>query len=157
MAGFVSLNAEGIEAVILRLRNLAQTVPDNARKVMHRGADRIVKEAKLNVPVDTHNLEESIRKEVDYGFRGRLKIDITCGGEVNGVNVDQYAVIVHENYEGMLKHGPGPGTLAKMAANPGRIIGSKFLERALEAERDKLNRAMIGVLNGDEVEEDDAY
>ena len=136
----------GAAAVIAELRNIAEVVPDNARKVMHRGADRIVKEAKLNTPVDTHNLEESIRKEVDREATGgkRLKIDIAVGGIVDGVNVDEYAAEVHEAYEtSVAPNGPGPGTKEKMQANPGRQIGSKFLERAVETEQPKFIKALI--------------
>jgi hypothetical protein len=132
-----------VSSVMLQLRNIAEKVPDKARKTMHRAADRIVKEAKLNAPVDDGELEDSIRKEIEYERRGRLKIDIVMGGWVRGVNVDRYAVIIHENYEGMLKHGPGKNTLAKMAANPGRFIGSKFLTRAGDKEKDKLMGDMI--------------
>lgn len=43
--------------------------------------------------------------------------------------------------------GVGPGTAAKRAANPGRYIGEKFLDRAVKAQRDKLNAAMIDAVN----------
>jgi hypothetical protein len=139
----VKMGVRGVGNVLAELRSIGQRVPEAARKTMHRTSDWIVKEAKLNVPVDTHNLEESIRKEVSYGGRGRLQIDITCGGIVNGVNVDLYALEVHENYEGMTKNGPGPGTLEKMKANPGRKIGSHFLSRAVEEAQKKLRNQMI--------------
>lgn len=145
----IGMKVSGIEQLLARLRNTADKVPETARKTMHRGADRIVELARLQSPVDLHNLEESIRKEVAYedGRRGRLRIDIAVGGIVNGVNVDQYAVKVHEAYEiSVAPNGPGPGTLAKMRANPGVIIGSKFLERALEKERAKLTRDMIAAI-----------
>jgi hypothetical protein len=130
----IDLKATGIEAVITKLRNIADVVPDKARKTMHRGADKIVKEAKLNTPVDTHALEDSIHKEVAYGARGRLEIDIVAGEGL------EYAQEVHEHYESMK---PGKATLAKMAANPDRIIGSKFLERALQEQEPKLHADMI--------------
>lgn len=139
----IEVKVTGVEELMVRLRNIAVKVPDNARKVMHRGADRIVDEARLNAPVDTHDLENSIQKEVAYAGNRRLQIDITVGSALSGYDVDRYAVRVHENYEGMLVNGPGPGTLAKMAANPTRIIGSQFLTRAMEAEREKLGKAMI--------------
>lgn len=129
--------------VLARLQYAAVKVPDNARKVMRRTADAIVVEAKINTPHDTGELEDSIREEIGYAGRGRLQIEILVGGMVRGVNVDLYAVQVHENYEGMLVHGPGPGTLAKMAAYPDHYIGSKFLERAVDKYRPKLMKAMI--------------
>lgn len=135
-----SIKTQGFSGLYASLRHAGQRVQENGRKTMHRQADAIVKEARLNAPVDKHNLEESIRKEIDYVQRGRLQITIKMGGFVGGVNVDRYALEVHENYESMK---PGPGTLAKMQANPGRIIGSKFLERAIEASRGKLQKAMV--------------
>jgi hypothetical protein len=141
-----SIKVHGVENLRVQLGHAALRVADSARKTMHRGADKIVAEAKLNTPVDEHNLEATIRKEVSYEYRGRLKVTITFGGEINGVNVDQYAMRVHENYEGMLRKGPGPGTLAKMAANPGRIIGSKFLERAVTDQKDSLMKKMVSVV-----------
>lgn len=137
------LTVTGADQVFVALRNTADRVSATARKTMHRGADQIVREAKLNTPHDDGELEDSIKKEVAYGERGRLQIDVVCGGIVRGVNVDNYAMEVHENYEGMLRHGPGPNTLAKMNANPGRYIGSKFLERARAAVAPKLIRDMI--------------
>ena len=133
----------GIDELRVELRYKAKKVPDNARKVMHRGADQIAKEAKLNAPVDDGELEDSIHIEKGYEESGRLMVVVAAGGVVRGVDVDRYATLVHENYEGMLKHGPGPNTLAKMRANPGRKIGSKFLERARRDVEPKLKKAMI--------------
>ena len=59
------------------------------------------------------------------------------------INLDQYASIIHENYEA---YRPGPRTLRKMAAYPDHIIGSGFLCRAAEDEEPKLLRAMVAVI-----------
>jgi hypothetical protein len=144
---FIGLKATGIEEVKTQLRYAATKVPDNARKIMHRAADKIVQESKLNAPVDDGELEDSIHKEIGYEGRGRLKIDIVAGGVIRGVDVDRYAVIIHENYEGTLKKGPGKNTIAKMMANPGRIVGSKFIQRAVDKQRPKLMAAMIAASN----------
>lgn len=141
----INLNVSGDATIITMFRNLAQKVPDNARKVMHRAADRVVKEAQLNTPVDEHNLEQSIRKVVSYQNRGRLSIQIQMGGVVNGVNVDEYAMRIHENY---IDENAGPGTRAKRLANPGRYVGGKFLERAIaeEVNRGRLRKEMIDMV-----------
>lgn len=136
----MKMRTGGAKELAALLRYVAEVVPDRSRKVMHRGADKIVEEAKLNAPVDKHNLEESIRKEVSYEDSGRLKIDITAGGFVNGVNVDDYAVEVHEHYR---EDKPGKGTQAKRDALPGRHVGGQFLERAVEGIEPKLNAAVI--------------
>jgi hypothetical protein len=135
--------------LVAQLRYLAQKVPENARKVMHREANNIVKEARLNAPVDDAELEDAIHIEKGYESRGRLTIDVVVGGIVRGVDVDRYAMLIHENYESMT---PGPGTIAKRAANPGRYVGGKFLERAVDDRMPKLEKAMIaGVLKDMEV------
>lgn len=137
----VGMKITGAAALKAELRNIGLRVPENARKAMQRSADRIVKEAQLNAPVDKHNLEESIHQVKSYStFRGRLQIDIDVGGIVNGVNVDLYALEVHENYDAKRA---GPGTIAKMKANPGRTIGAKFLERAADAEKPKIQPSLI--------------
>lgn len=136
----VRIKASGINDLVGELRHAADRVSDTARKTMHREADKIVKLAKQMTPVDKHNLEESIKKVVSYGDRGRLQIDIEVGGTIRGVNVDKYAVIIHENYDEM---NPGPETMKKQQANPQVIVGRKFLERAMTAHEDKLTNAMI--------------
>ncbi|WP_425284348.1 HK97 gp10 family phage protein [Ancylobacter rudongensis] len=145
------MKVTGLAPAILRLRNIADTVPSTARKQMTRSAERIVKVAKILVPRDTGLLEESIRIEKSYGTRGRLQIDIVAGGTgevLRGdgyITLDQYASVVHEHYEDWVirTNGMGPNTLAKQAANPEHVIGSKFLERAAVAEEPKLERNII--------------
>ncbi len=129
----------GLSELAVILRHAGERVPDKARKTMHRGADKIVEEARLNAPVDEHNLENSIRKERNYSYRGLL-ISIEVGGYVNGVNVDEYAMRVHEDY---IEDKPGPGTKEKRRANPGRHVGGKFLERALLEQEKKLHASMV--------------
>jgi hypothetical protein len=137
------LRVSGAGDVALRLGYAGERVKDGARKAMHRGADKIVKEARLNTPVDKGNLEASIVKDVNYVDRGRLQIEVVVGGFVGGVNVDEYAAEVHENYD---DENPGPRTALKREANPGRLIGSKFLERAIEDNREKIEAAAIAVI-----------
>lgn len=151
----IGLKLTGAKEVRAALRYTADKVPDNARKAMRRMADRVEREAKLNTPVDLHNLENSIRQEISYGARGRLQIDVVVGGRMldgvvidakknrnlskqqrkRRVNVDQYAMEIHENYSQMK---PGDGTIKKRLENPGRIIGEKFLERALQDNRKQI-------------------
>jgi hypothetical protein len=136
----IKMQAKGFDQLFLQLSHAADRVKDGARKQLHRAGNAVEREARLNAPVDEHNLEQSIKKQIDYGFRGRLQIQVVMGGFVNGVNVDEYAVEIHENYE---SRSPGPGTIAKREANPGRYVGGKFLERALEENRDKIERGMF--------------
>jgi hypothetical protein len=143
----LSVDESSWRSARLKLRNFATLIPSNARKTMRRAAERIVKKAKLYVPEDTSALMDSIRLEVSYGARGRLQIDVVMGGTthvtVNGnvIFVDQYALLVHEHYEDFVVN-PSPKTLAKMAANPGKV-GSGFLLRAAKEEEDVLRKDMI--------------
>jgi len=142
-----SWKLSGFGEVRAKLRNIADRVPEKSRKTMHRAADRVEKLAKLQCPHDTGALEASIRQEVIYDERRRLAIDIVAGGEAIGddgkmVDVSDYAIEVEENYESM-PNTPGIHTLEKAVANPGVLIGSKFLERALEPERTRLYELMI--------------
>lgn len=125
----VKFKVTGYNEVMARLKYVALKVPDNARKAMHRMADNVVKQAKINAPRDRGNLEDSIRKEIQYGYQGRLSMTIVMGGMVGGVNVDEYAIQVHENYDD--EH-PGPTTEYKRSLYPGEFIGSKFLDRAIK-------------------------
>lgn len=125
----IKFKVTGYNDVRARLQYIAKKVPENGRKVMHAMADVVVKQAKINAPRDKANLEESIRKEVQYGYLGRLSLQIVMGGTVNGVNVDEYAIQVHENYDDA---NPGPTTQYKRTLYPGEFIGSKFLDRAIK-------------------------
>ena len=136
----IKMRITGVGEVLAKLRYITQRVPDGARKKMRSVADHIVEEAKLNAPEDSGDLVASIRKEVTYGGKGRLQIDIVAGGNPK---VDRYVAEVHENYEGMVApskwgKGPSPRTKAKRAANPGRYVGEKFLERAIRSNEKRI-------------------
>lgn len=141
----------GVANTRIRLKNISEKVAENARKVMNRGSDAIIRDAQINCPVDEDSLASTIRAEKGKeardsgGHGGRLTIVLTFGGvsPVTGRDTDSYAMIVHENYEGMLRYGPGPNTLAKMQAYPDHTIGSHFLTRAADDQRPKLEANMI--------------
>ena len=143
------MTVSGIGNVMTSFRSLGERVPNAARGQMHRSAAIIVQEAQLNTPVDDGFLEKSIRILKTYSTRGRLQIDIVAGDQTvinpdgREINLDQYAWIIHENYEA---YRPGEKTLRKMAANPDRIIGSGFLSRAVDDQEPKLVRAMVTVI-----------
>jgi hypothetical protein len=138
---FGTIKHTGIGTIKAKLRNIAQKVPDHAARTMRQGAENIVVMAKLQCPHDKGALEDSIHAEemINEGNK-RLAIDIVAGGVVDGVDVDQYAVQIHEHYEDVK---PGPNTLAKMAANPGVVIGSKFIDRAVDNSEAPLIAKMI--------------
>lgn len=150
-----AMGVSGMTAVRIAMRNIAIRVPEGARKQMHRSADEIVRVAQIQAPRDLGNLEKAIRVLKSYGVRGRLQIDIgvlPTGNEVNingkPINLNDYAAIIHENYESVFaKNGPGKRTLEKMAQYPSYRIGSGFLSRAADAEEKKLEPKMIAVVD----------
>jgi hypothetical protein len=138
----IDMKVTGVRETILRLRNIGDRVQENARKTMHRAADRIVKRAALYAPVDQHNLEEAIEKRVTYeGKRNRLAIDVGIKPVVNGVNVEQYATIMHEG-----EYNLGPRSQEK-ADRTGAAVGPGYLTRAADEEKDKLTPQMIAAVN----------
>ena len=120
----IKLKISGAAGVALAMRHAAGKVPNLARKRMHRGANRIVRNARKMAPYLTGALERSIQKVVAYGYRNRLRIDIVVGGG----EVDRYVIQMHEgDYE------LGPESQAKQDRQK-EIVGPKFLERAVDAE-----------------------
>lgn len=153
----------GLHENRLELRQLGDRAVNGATRQMRRAADNIVKTAKDYVPEDSQALKNSIRVESDRaGINGRLQIDVVVGGQTvdrdNGevfvadVNLDQYAMIIHENYEA---YKPGPRTLAKMAGPNGDKVGSHFLSRAAEEEEKKLQQQMFDLMSTLDREEND--
>ncbi|SFJ50718.1 hypothetical protein SAMN03159338_1602 [Sphingomonas sp. NFR04] len=94
-----------------------------------------------------HELEKSHRIREQYGAGGRIETTIEIGGMVGGVNVDLYAVWLHESFDWKL----GPASRAKMMMSPKNKVGPLFLERAL-AEHDHefdeiLDELVEGLMN----------
>src|SRR4029077_19140389 len=100
----------------------------------------------LNAPDDDGQLESSIHLEKGYEDNGRMMSALIAGGIVDGIKVDAYATLIHENYESMK---PGPNTIAKRDANPGVYVGGKFLDRAADDSAEKLEKALIKVVHDD--------
>lgn len=130
------MRIKGGDELIAAFRYCAEKVPDHARRTMQNVTDKIVILAKLQTPHDTGDLEDSIHKVVNRGERGRLEIDI-----VGGEGLD-YAAEIDQNYSHM---GIGPGTFAKMEANPGIDIGEDFIGRAVDFYAEKLPEEIFQV------------
>ena len=152
-----NMKVSGFPKVKAVLRNIADRVPKNAARTMRRSAEIILEEAKLNTPRDWGSLEEAIKMREGRGPRGRLEIDIYVDGaqpvlgRYSLVTVDQYAWIIHENYDHLVESKtwkPGKETVKKMLQNPGRHIGSFFLTRAVDEERPRLMKKMIQAVAG---------
>jgi len=147
----VGLTIKGVDQVRAELRHTSSRVVDTARGAMRRAALRIRDEARINAPRDKWNLEEAIQIVRTVGERGRLQLDIDIVPTINGVNVAQYALIIHENYNSIIvEPNDNPmaraGTKEKQAQYPDHVIGEKFLERAAEKEQQTLTKHLVSVV-----------
>lgn len=138
-------------------RAIAFKVREETDLEMEEAAKRVEKLARLMAPVDLGFLEASIKAEkAQKGLMSGTRVTVVAGGPVSlgdaggrqmYRNVSRYAALIHENYEQVTaKHGPGPGTRAKMRRNPTIKIGSRFLTRALEVERKTIGQRMSQVI-----------
>lgn len=146
----IKVKVTGIDQVRAELRNTASTVRASAREAMKRAALRIRDEARINAPRDKWNLEEAIQIVRSVGDNGRLQLDIDIIPVIHGVNVAQYALIIHENYNSIIVEDGDPsrrqGTKEKQAQYPDHVIGEKFLERAADKESKTMAKYMIDVV-----------
>lgn len=145
----IKMRAKGLSEVRTELRHTAERVADSARGAMRRAAIRIRDEARINAPRDKWNLEEAIQIVRTVGNRGRLQLDIDVVPMINGVDVSQYAIIMHENYDSIINPDDPlarQGTKEKQAQYPNNVIGEKFLARAAEDEQGKLTKHLISVV-----------
>jgi len=108
------------------VRQTCKVAKSEVLRAMRKESKIILEIAQMNAPVDLHNLEDAIKMEEIKVGRERTFIEISVGGFVNGRNVDEYAAIMHE---GSYNLGP---ISARKALSLNRMVGRKFLERALE-------------------------
>lgn len=146
----------GLEEVSVALRHMAERVINGSKQQMERSGKKIVENAKNYCPEDKGNLVESIRMVKTYELNNRKQIIIIAGGVVNGVNVDQYAALIHEHYESILygKDGKGPSdkTKEKMARFPGKV-GSGFLTRAADEVEPRLRETLIALVKSQDLKQ----
>lgn len=118
-----------------------RTTDKRALRHMRQVTKVVMEQSIANSPVDWkgpvrgqppgRELERSHRIREQYGAGGRIETTIEIGGMVGGVDVDLYAMWLHENFTWKL----GKASRAKMALSPKNKVGPLFLERAL-AEHD---------------------
>lgn len=113
-------------------RDVRAEVREAAREIMER--------SRQFAPVDKGNLEAAHNLRTRRSNSTSLEIDISVGGSVGGVNVSQYAMIMHEG-----EYNVGELSQAKAAAL-GVFVGPKFLERALEEGEPKVIQALERLL-----------
>lgn len=141
---------KGADKLSLLLRQGGERAVRRARSQMKREIGKIEQLAKDFAPVDHkgpgpglppgHELERSIRQRRTYENNRRLAVAVDVGGTVDGVDVDDYALLMHE---GLAPYGsgafqPGPATKAK-----GGQAGGKFLERAYKEREQVMVKEII--------------
>ena len=133
----IGMKTQGWGTVDLALANVGRRAPANAARSLRRAVIRIRDRAEDYTPEDEGHLAESIRiEEVKIGRR--IQFSVVVGNDTvtkhNGreVNLNQYALIIHESYS---QFQPGPNTLDKMARVGADKVGERFLERAVQDDK----------------------
>lgn len=114
----MGIKVHGLNAALANLASLRKKTDDGAFDALTDVAEEIKTRSQANAPIDKGNLEQAHTVEPDAR---RRRVAITVGGVVSGVNVDAYALAMHEGH-----YTPGPCSRAK-----GPHTGPKYLERAV--------------------------
>lgn len=153
----MSFETSGIEQLRIKLQRLAG-VSTVANEELKKCATEVRDLARKMAPLDKGNLEKAIkiRYEGTQGAGGRfvkgggtysIFIDGTMPVEGReGKTVGDYAWEQHEHLE---PYGPwklGPKSEQKQRENPSILVGGKFLERAIEELRAKINKRLAKVV-----------
>jgi len=132
----MGLKIIGLDAVAAMIKNDADKATQAARRRMRVEAQRIMELSQKNAPVDEGNLEAAHHIVTERDDRFRKTETVEVGGTVHGVDVDRYALVMHE-----AEYHLGPKSLAKQAGS-GRMVGRKYLERAFKEREPFLNPAI---------------
>lgn len=112
------------------LTNASREGREAAFQAMREEANEIKEISIKQSPVDTGELEAAHRLIINRNQTDKAHYTIEVGGTINGVNVEDYAEIIHEGI-GWTKL--GERSMAKQGRVAPYIVGEKFLERALES------------------------
>ena len=132
MAYSSGYNMENLKLSLFRKQS---QVDEAVIRAVEQGAQKIMEQARKNVPVDTHNLESAIHIKDRRTRRGNHAIDIEVSGiGVDGRDVSEYALIIEEMYDYYVSNGiwqMGEKTKAKQAVSDTHV-GSAYMRRAIE-------------------------
>lgn len=143
-----------LKAQLLRLGGVPAVVNEELKKC----AEELAVLARKMAPVDKTNLEKSIkvRYEGTQGAGGRF---VKGGGSYavfvdmkmsipgrDGKVIGDYAWEMHEHLHPFGHYNLGDKSLQKQMANPNVMVGGKFLERATEELRDKIQQRLARVV-----------
>lgn len=143
------------EQVAVTFAREGRVTNKRALRHMRRTAKLVMEQSIRNSPVDWkgytalhppgQELEKSHRLVERYGNGGRLEASVEIGGMVGGVNVDEYAYLIHEHlgWETL-----GKASIAKQASDPNAKVGPFFLERALRDHEDAFEPLLDELIDG---------
>lgn len=155
------IKVTGLDKVVVQLRRVHHTVMRRVKATMQEAAGNMKEMAKDFAPVDKYRLEESIDVRPGRDERRYTQWTMTMGGVIDGVDVDQYATLMHENYEDIISPEPvdeygrvrREGSIekdkrvrAKYRGDPRAFVGGKFLERAADITRERIDKRVLDVV-----------
>lgn len=143
----MGVKVSGVEELIAQLSQIGKKADRGVADELRRGAEEIAQLAREQAPVDEGNLEDAIKAEEDRsGINGRIQtyvyVDSNHPAE-DGKTVGDYAEFMHEG-----SYQPGPLSVAKARGN-GRIVGRKFLERAVDELKPEIVKRVASRLKRD--------
>lgn len=139
----MGLIVKGLKAVQAKISRSEVKVLDGSLRALRAMGELVAKEARLNAPVDTGDLENAI---VTIEERGRNalgqfgQVTIRVGVDTSKLRLElhkgfDYSVPMHEDPDYNL----GPKSEAKQSAL-GNTVGYKYLERALRENEAEVRR-----------------
>jgi hypothetical protein len=112
----------------------------NAKAVAKEEAEIVKKIGEAQAPLDTGELEKAFTLTMNRLRSDRTLFNIEVGGIVNGVDVDEYALKMHESAYKL-------GHLSEVKqARVGRVVGPKYLERAFDERVEIMTRRVNDAL-----------
>jgi len=135
---------DSLTPLIARWRRSGGIMSDKMQRVMAAAGALVTKRSEERAPFLKGNLEAAHSARFTRRNRSQITVEVSVGGTVNGVNVDNYVMEMHEG-----DYNLGPNSRIKQAANPRVRIGRKFLERAVEASEDEIVESIEKLILGE--------
>lgn len=136
-----------IDGLVASIIQKGERAVKGVSDVMQASGNRIRNKARAYAPVDEGNLEDAIYKTSQRGANGRTEVTIAIDGDIPAPQYDSSGAIVKGtadkkvgDYAAAMHEGEyNLGKKSKLKqARLGVRVGRKFLERALNEEREAL-------------------
>lgn len=156
----MGVEVKGMEATIKRLRRTGDHTNANALSAMKDGVSKITERAKQYAPVDSGDLEDAIKavptREGTFRRRYEWDIGVDKNATKTRTHMEDYHVEMHENYPAEYskkskkssdKNDALKGQLSgKITLDRGKIVGGKYLERALKDYEDEIREEIEKIM-----------